>query len=349
MANAFADSVGKTTALLSSAIRTGTLTIKELREIGKVAHPSRIPTESEEMKLLRDYLLARNEPLGNGSARRSSAWLLLDLLRNGVPVDDENAVRRAFYNRALPDGSPHPRSGQTIDRWRAFQANELCHISLETLLNGLLSQLQKHLHGREPLPLISGLIEPVLSEMGAEGRSWQEWATTVGLEHIEAEEGLAEPVLSALGNVALAESPGAISSALKLLAVLWSRWSSGDAGVRETIKRYAGRSGRSLAGVLHTLDSNSSKDVGQALAQAIRRHVISDHLVIAGRKLAASGTFTYHFTLSDGVVSDGRLTVYAYTNPRLRNLMRFLRDADLYDGTAVTQAGTRFLNESQPV
>ena len=270
-------------------------------------------------------------------------------MRNGVTLADENAVRRAFYNWALPDGSHHPRSGQTIDRWRAFQANELCHISLEALLNGLLSQLQKHLRGCEPLPLINGLIGPVLSEMAAEGQSWQEWATTVGVDHIEAEEELAEPILSALGNVALAESPGAISSALKLLAVLWSRWGSGAAGVRETIERYAGRSGRSLGGVLRTLDANSSKDVGQALAQAIRRHVISDHLVIAGRKLSASGTFTYHFTLSDGVVSDGRLTVYAYTNPRLRNLMRFLRDADLFDGTAITQAGTRFLNESQPV
>jgi hypothetical protein len=54
-------------------------------------------------------------------------------------------------------------------------------------------------------------------------------------------------------------------------------------------------------------------------------------------------------TMSDGVVSDGRIAVYTYTNPRLLNLIRFLRDANLHDGQTVTQAGTRFLDASQPI
>jgi hypothetical protein len=97
------------------------------------------------------------------------------------------------------------------------------------------------------------------------------------------------------------------------------------------------------------LNEQATKGVEQAIRSAIRRHLVADHLKIAGRKLAASGTFTYHFTLSDGVIADGRLAEYAYTNPRLRNLIRFLRDAHLYDGAAVTPAGTRFLNEGQPI
>jgi len=92
--------------------------------------------------------------------------------------------------------------------------------------------------------------------------------------------------------------------------------------------------------------SASARD---AILHLVRRHVVTDHLAIAGRKLAASGTFTYHFTVSDGVVSDGRPANYTFTNPRLRNLMRFVRDADLYDGTAVTPGGTRFLDENKPV
>ena len=105
MANAFGDSVGRTTELISTGIRTGVIMPSELAEIGEAAHPSRIPTDSREMKLLRDYLLAMDEGHGSGIARRSSAWLLLDLLWLGIIGDDEPGIRQALYNRKLPDGS----------------------------------------------------------------------------------------------------------------------------------------------------------------------------------------------------------------------------------------------------
>jgi hypothetical protein len=203
-------------------------------------------------------------------------------------------------------------------------------------------------HGVEPDALATMLLEPILDELSTAGKSWRDWATEAGAAPGD-EESLAEPILSGLNDIGSALSPDIFTNALRLIATLWSRWSNGDDTVRRTLALYAGREGRSLAGILHTLNEQASNTVAQALLRAIRRHVISDHLVIAGRKLAASGTFTYHFTMSDGVISDGRLSVYSYTNPRLRNLARFLRDADLYDGVRVTLAGKRFLDESQPV
>ncbi|KIL96891.1 hypothetical protein CCC_01384 [Paramagnetospirillum magnetotacticum MS-1] len=349
MASAFAESVGKTTALISNAIRTGTVTPAELAEIGDAAHPSRIPADSKEMAMLRNYLLATNELGGSGSARRSSAWLLLDLLRLGVSAEDETGVRKAFYNRHGPDGSPYRVTGLTIDRWMAFQANELCHIAFEAILNGLLTELQKYPLGLEPNLLITKLLAPLLAKLGTSGRSWRDWSAEIGEEFIGSEEALAEPILSTLRDVKLASNQDGLSSALQLIAALWHRWGGEDTSVRTMIEGYAGRGGRSLSGVLRTLDAQASNTVEDALMQTIRRHLIADHLTIAGRKLAASGTFTYHFTLSDGVVSDGRVTNYAYTNPRIKNLIRFLRDANLYDGSTVTKSGTRFLSENQPV
>jgi hypothetical protein len=349
MSKAFADSIGKTTELISTGIRTGKITPSELAEIGGAAHPSRIPTDSGEMRLLRDYLLATDERVGSGIARRSSAWLLLDLLRLGILADDEPGIRRALYNRKLPNGSAYAGSGLTLDRWRAFQANELCHISFEVLLNGLLAQQQEYPLGVEPHLLVSKLLEPLLAALKTEGRSWRDWAAEIGSVFGGSEESLADQILLSLDDVKLASRPESLSSALQLIATLWFRWGGGDGAVRHTIQVHAGTGGRSLSGVLQTLDDQASSSVEQAVRETIRRHIITDHLAIAGRKLAASGTFTYHFTLSDGVLSDGRLAVYGYTNPRLRNLIRFLRDADLYDGTEVTRAGTRFLNESKPV
>jgi hypothetical protein len=80
----------------------------------------------------------------------------------------------------------------------------------------------------------------------------------------------------------------------------------------------------------------------------LQEHVVENHLTIAARKLAVSDKFTYRFLLSDGMLSDGITTSYGYTNPRLRNLARFLRDAKLCDGDTLTSAGEKFLDENKP-
>lgn len=350
MANAFAASVGGSVELLSSAIKEGTITPAKLIEIGNATHPSRIPAKSKEMALLRRYLLAMDDPEGNGSARRASAWLLLDLLRHGVSAEDEKSVREAFYNRRVPDGSAYSASGVTIDRWKAYQANELCHIACEAILNALLVELQKYPLGRDPNLLLKNLLKPALAKLGAGGRSWHDWASELGANFVGYEEALAEQILTTLSDVESASNSDGLSNALQLVATLWLRWGDdGDTSVRDMIERHAGNGGRSLSGVLRTLNAEASNMVEDVLQQTVRRHLIADHLTIAGRKLAASGTFTYHFTLSDGVMSDGRITTYGYTTPRLRNLIRFLQDAQLYDGSVVTDSGMEFLNENQPV
>jgi hypothetical protein len=211
----------------------------------------------------------------------------------------------------------------------------------EALFNGLLAELQDDPFGVEPHLLIGELLDPILSALKIQGQAWEEWATETGSEFAGSEESLAEDILSSLSDLHQASSIDGLSSALRLIATLWLRWGGDDRSVRDTIQHYAGSGGRSLSGVLRSLDSQAAQTVEQAMRGVIRRHLITDHLAIAGRKLASSGTFTYHFTLSDGVVSDGRLAAYGYTTPRLHNLIRFVRDADLYDGTV--------LNDSRPV
>lgn len=348
-AQAFRTSAGDPADKLLAAIRDGTMQVEDLREIGHTVHPSNIPTDSEEMALLRSFLVSEANATNSGRARRASCWLLLDLFRKGVSADDENAMRRAFYNKALPDGTNYSPPGQTAELWRAYQANELCHIALEAVLNALVARLQRKLDGENPDILIAETIESVLRELNANEVSWQDWAGEVGVTNTGSEDKLAQPILGTLQDTKLAGDRNALENALVLMAVLWVRWRATDAGVREPIERHAAKGGRSLGGIIRTLDDEAKSLTLKAVAQVIRRHVVSDHLAIAGRKLAASGTFTYHFTLADGVLADGRIASYGYTNPRLRNLVRFLKDASLHDDSGVTPAGKSFLNDCQPV
>ena len=353
LARSFADSIGPAADLLTAAIRTGRVSVAALEAIGAATHPSRVRETSGEMQLLREYLLARAPDSASGTlARQSSAWLVLDLMRHGVDANDEHPMREAFYNRLLPDGSDHQRSGNTIERWRAFQANELCHIALEALLNALLKrQDSEHIAGIEPEALITEVVDPLMETAGCANKSWAAWAKVIGAEHFEREGELAGRVLETLRMPdELADDEESLVAAIQLLAVLWDRWSEGDGKrVREIIETFAQGGGKSLAGVLKSLDALAARDVRSALIQLIRQHVIADHLAIAGRKLSASGTFTYHFTIADGRMNDGRVSKYGYTTPRLRNLVRFLRDARLCNDGGPTPDGTRFLDEHRPL
>lgn len=345
----FLQSAGNAADRLLSGIRDGVLSIEDLREIGHSVHPSNIPAASDEMALLRSFLLAEGIETSTGISRRTSCWLLLDLISKGLSQKDENAMRRAFYNRILPDGSVYSPPGASADLWRAYQANEFCHIALEALFNALVTRLQRNPTGADPDTLIAETIEPILRGIDANEVAWENWAMDIGIVNSGSEDLLAAPILAALQDPKLAEDQTTLENALTLLAVLWSRWGGGDGGVQGAVQKHAAKTGKSLTGVIRTFDSQTKSTCQKALTQVIRRHVVSDHLAIAGRKLAASGTFTYHFTSADGVLADGRIASYGYTNPRLRNLVRFLHDAGMHDENGLTHVGERFLHDYKPV
>ena len=104
--------------------------------------------------------------------------------------------------------------------------------------------------------------------------------------------------------------------------------------------------GRSVEGVFRFLDINSAASARVTIGNLIKKFVVSNHLMIAGQKLATGGRFTYRFTLDDGCLVDGEFGEYTYTQPRIVNLLTFARDAQLVDEESgkITAAGTEFLN-----
>ena len=248
-----------------------------------------------------------------------------------------------FYARVAPDGSPIAITGETIDGWRAYQANEFGHISFECLLNGLIACLDDLGGAASSNVAIVALLEAVL-ESPARARGWRSWARAVFEEANEDE--LSEPILKNLSQAA--GGSGIIwRNAVQLLATLWARSADNQHGLLHEISRGAGSGGRSLAGVLASLNAVSNGSVQEALTRVLQRRAVSEHMAIAGQKLAGAGTFTYHFLMADGEMSEGQIGAYGYINPRLQNLTRFLGDAGLHEDGRATQTGERFLSAHQ--
>lgn len=343
LARSFASSIGSSADALLAGIEVGTIDRAALLEIGRDAHPASLPIESEEWSLLSSYMLGERLQFDQGArSRRSSAWLRLELLHRGIGTRDEQPLRRAFYARKAPDQSAITITGATIDGWRAYQANEYGHVALECVLNGIVSLLPDFGGGAAPATLIAALLERAL-ESDVLSQSWASWANSLSEND---EDDLAGPILRVIAQGGSGDGK-TWQAALKLLAVLWVRWGDNQLGVRDEIARGAGPTGRSLAGVLHALNAASNGDVAGVLRSVLQRYIVAEHMTIAGQKLAGSGTFTYHFLLADGEMSDGQLGKYTYTTPRLQNLTRFMGDAGLHAADKVTAEGRRFLDAYQ--
>ena len=344
VAAAFGRSIGPVADAIEQVIVTGYATAEQLDEIGAAIHPAKIQVGSEEQKLLRNFLIAHSDPSQEARSRASTIWLILDLYSKGVTPGDLEALRKAFYLRVLPDGRSYHPPGETIDRWRAYQANEYGHIALECALNGLIGlQCEEYASGIEPQDLIAKLIENALP---ASNQTWADWAFAEAVEDDEAL--LAERIRVDLA-VGKRPTDETVLDAFKLLGILWAKWSGTEGNVRPIIATAAGTDTRSLHGILRTMDTAQAQTVRDSLASVILRHIIIDHQIIAGRKLSAAGTFTYHFLTEDGLFSEGRLGQYGYTTPRLANLTRVLRDAGYLNATGVTEDGEAFLEQQKPL
>src|SRR3546814_6508410 len=76
--------------------------------------------------------------------------------------------------------SPYQPPGKTVDRWRAYQANEYGHIALECALNGLIGlQCESYTNGIEPRQLVAKLVDEAIPQNTS---TWSDWADAlVGL------------------------------------------------------------------------------------------------------------------------------------------------------------------------
>jgi len=343
LAEAFEDACPTACKELLRAIDSGTIGPKDCRAISDEAHPAYLE-DSEELRLLVEYLCGDRVEDPTAPARRATLWNVLNIVdRTGIV--DPSELRRELYVQDNIGVVTEGTLAENLIGWRAYFVNELCHIALELLLNALTYRVNAA-GPRRPDELTRDLVSKGLGADSNTSLSLLEFAierspTTLEEEHIA---GLR--LSQAVGTTVEPPDP-LLTIAIDLLLALWERWGA-DPGVEAALKP-ATISGRSALGVFRFLDSLADQPAPDVLVSLTRKFVVSNHLLIAGQKLAAAGTYTYRFIVDEATLVDGLAAEYGFTNPRIGNLLTFAEDAGLVTEGELTPAGKTFLRANQSV
>lgn len=346
LATAFEQACPTACKLLLDAIETGSVTRESCALISEETHPSLLTEDSEETRLLREYLCGERETDPSARARRATLWNIMSIIKQ-TSLASEYDLRRELYLQDNTGAAADSELTANLQAWRAYLVNEFCHISLELLLNSFAHRVNGNRVGSIN-EIAEQLVSTYLTQASERSRSAGDLAREVALPDLMAEYQLGHVISKIVSNDLEAPSDGHIAKAFQLLLSLWHRWGSDKEFVQ--IFRSATVSGRSAAGIFQMLDRLANAPAEDALAALIRKFIISNHLLIAGQKLAGSGTFTYRFIVDEGQLVDGVPAKYDFTTPRLGNLVRFAQDAGLLgDESEVTEVGKAFLRDVQPI
>lgn len=323
-------------ALLLKAVKSGRISRSDCETISEALHPSYLDPSSQEARLLKECLQGGRADDPTAEARRISLRNVLAVVSDS---EGEFDLRRELYVQSGSLGAPS-QGGQNLTRWRAYFLNEFCHIALEVWLNDIVGLSNQVAEPTSVEALASSLASTAVSD---ENASTEDLAASLALSGLGGEHDLGAELLAAASTKKRPEA-SAVRGSTKLILSLWLRWREAtqvrDELLRETVE------GRSAEGVFRFLDLNSTANARLTIAKLIKKFVVSNHLMIAGQKLATGGRFTYRFTLDDGCLVDGEFGEYTYTQPRIANLLTFARDAHLVDESTgtITAAGAEFLN-----
>ncbi|MFB6447153.1 hypothetical protein [Bradyrhizobium tunisiense] len=322
--------------LLLKAVKVGRITRSDCKTISEALHPSYLDPSSREARLLKAILQGDRADDPTAEARRISLRNVLAVVSDSKGEFD---LRRELYVQSGSLGASS-QGGENLTRWRAYFLNEFCHIALEVWLNaivGLSNQVA------EPTAVDALAATLAALAVGDETASTESLAVGLALKSLRDGHDLGSELL-AIASVKKRPEASAVAASTKLILSLWIRWRE-KALIREALLRETVE-GRSVEGVFRFLDLNSAANARFTIAKLIKKFVVSNHLMIAGQKLATGGRFTYRFMLDDGCLVDGEFGEYTYTQPRIANLLTFARDADLVDRESgiITAAGAEFLN-----
>lgn len=323
-------------ALLLKAVKSGRISRSDCETVSEALHPSYLDPTSQEALLLKQFLQGGRADDPTADARRISLRNVLAVIADS---EGEYDLRRELYVQTGSLGSRSQRD-DNLARWRAYFLNEFCHIALEVWLNAIVGLSNEVAEPTSVDALVAALAALAVDD---ETTSTETLASGLATKTLGEEHDLGAELL-AVASVKKAPDRSAVEGSAKLILSLWFHWRDNalvrDELLRETVE------GRSAEGIFRFLDLNSAANARLTIAKLIKKFVVSNHLVIAGQKLATGGRFTYRFTLDDGCLVDGEFGEYTYTQPRIANLLTFARDANLVDpalGT-ITAAGADFLN-----
>ncbi|MBV2150307.1 hypothetical protein N5J77_00645 [Sphingobium yanoikuyae] len=343
LAEAFAEACPTACKKILKAIRTGRIDHADCVAISDEAHPAYLDVQSGETQLLLRYLRGERADDDTAPARRATLWNVLNIISR-IGRQDGNDLRRELYVQDNIGTVTNQFLAQNLTHWRAYFVNELCHISLELVLNALTHRINET--SGATADELSRAIATLALRRGDAASTLARVAEARDLGSLALEHKAGSELADIAGGTS---EPGSkqVRKAIDLLLSLWRRWSD-DAAINGILAE-ATVADRSAEGIFRYLDKMADRPAMEGLAGLVRKFVIGNHLLIAGQKLAA-GTYTYRFIVDESGLVDGEPAEYTFTNPRIVNLLTFAYDGALLDDEGdVAEAGKALLDAVQPV
>ena len=312
--------------------------------------PSEITSDSEERELYERLLFASTElQRGPDLDRRRSLLLILELAQRLGRTPSVWDVRWSLYADYDEKSRPLGLSDAALEkqrwRWWAYHANDLTHLSYETLLKFILDVLETYPAGIALPALIAECLSAIAETADEWPASWDDFLDRIAVpDHAllqtdpQAESILAEALRQGARPDGVCE-PETAWLAVKLLAIIHSRSRSAEEHLREELSHLDPAGFRSLLTEKRFLEAHGGEEFSRMLARLIEERVIRRHLWVALRKFRYQGDYTFLIETDDGKVRLRAKDGPVYTNPRLSPAITFLSDIHLIDDDGLTALG----------
>lgn len=336
LARAFSRSAGELGELFLRTISRGWTTLKELEQMAPLA-PSCI-SQGKERDCYEAILFGGAATSTIPDQMRGNTLKLILQWADAVgssPRSDE--LRWSMYSGYLPTGVPWLLPGDLEShrlRWAVYQANDIAHIALETLLKALLAHLETYAAGCSQEQLIEIAVATTLAQLPEA----EDWRTFVDLQdlspdasdehHPGSEWRLTRHSWMNVSrhDMSIAEQ---CAAAVRVLAVLQKRMASCKTEIASELAKLNRSGFRSLLTELTFLEENSGLTLSEVIRRLFLDRVLRRHLWVAMRKLRFHGDYTFLFETDDGLVRKRGDGGPVWTGPRLGNASMFLEDIDL--------------------
>lgn len=355
LAEAFESAVGAAAEAFLSAAQTGVIAKTDLAPLATML-PSRIAADGPERDLYERLLLAgKHGHQARAASRRQSLRLVLRIAREAGRSVRVDSLRWTLY--ASQCGSATALAAISADEdkqrfaWAVYQANDLLHLSYETILKLALDVLGSSPTGMPFETLVGRTASRLVSALGADAaESWNALCASLTLaddpvsdDNPVSELSLQRAVLRSAKLEAVTDDDSARCSVL-LIAVLHKRFGVLLERIAHELPVLAqGDFLRSLVTELRFLDEHSAEPLPLLLARIVRQRVLDRHLWVAIQKFRGPGDYTFLLESDDGRVRLRQKDGPVLTNPRLSSAVAFLEDIHLLSANGTTPAGLRLI------
>lgn len=336
------------------AVLADEISLDQIETFGGFLCPCALTNFDEECQFLTELMFGPDMGKGGTTDHRArNLRLLLSMLDQYDDVTEPVSEFRqiAYYGHSISGQKFHPPSGleEELQRWLVYQGGEYVHFSLEQAFLAVLSLL-KEASSEEAgldrfLPSLAVKSLSVSSESLGLGESTCTWANRL-LGDLFDEARAAQAPIDAWSEDPWAESTlipdPKEQNPLEVLAHAFACVVSVLARNRVPAQTFAGfgsldasfleRYSKNFASFRKFMFESVDREAADVYADILSNWVVGQHIRVAMRKLRHQTQTTFKVAIEDGryiFIEDFDPT---YTNPRLKQAFRFLRDLGLCGG-----------------